>query len=113
MMMQVWNEYEHDKVLDIVDSTLEGQYPPEQALRMIIISLLCTQGSSGLRPTMSQVVWMLSSDSEIRVKPTQPTVIDATSESRLNSSTTSKSSPSGAASSRESRGTVTLTLYPC
>lgn len=106
----VWNEYEHDKVLDIVDSKLEGQYPPEQALRVITIALLCTQGSSGMRPTMSQVLWMLNNDSEIDVLPTQPAFIDVTSDSRANSSATSKSTTSDSRGSHESRGSATVTL---
>eukprot|EP00253_Pinus_taeda_P003137 PITA_03137 len=106
----VWNEYEHDKVLDIVDSKLEGQYPAEQALRVITIALLCTQGSSGMRPTMSQVLWMLNNDSEIDVLPTQPAFIDVTSDSRANSSATSKLTTSDSRGSHESRGSATVTL---
>ena len=74
--MQVWNQYENNHVLGVVDPTLEGQYPREQALRVIRIALLCTQGPWTLRPTMSQVVLMLSNNSEITDQPTQGNFID-------------------------------------
>jgi hypothetical protein len=85
--VQAWNQYESvDQVLDIVDPTLEGQYPKEQALRVITIALLCTQGSSALRPAMSQVAAMLTYNSEIPFQPTQPTFIDAAAARPTNSS---------------------------
>ena len=75
-MMQVWNQYENNQVLDIVDPTLERKYPSERALRVITIALLCCQGSWALRPTMSEVASMLTNNLEILVQPTQPAFID-------------------------------------
>jgi len=53
MMLQAWNQYENNQVLDIVDLTLEGRFLREQVLRVIMIALFCTKGSWALRPTMS------------------------------------------------------------
>jgi serine/threonine protein kinase len=74
-----WNEFEHEHVLNIVDPTLEGQYPREQALRLITIALLCTQGSSALRPAMSEVASMLTNNLQIPLHPTQPAFIASAS----------------------------------
>jgi hypothetical protein len=105
MMMQVWNQiqYRSNQVLDIVDPTLEGQYPREQALRVITIALLCTQGSSALRPAMSQVASMLTNDSEIRVQPTQPA---------NPASSTATSKYSATSGSAQSHGSITVSSLP-
>jgi hypothetical protein len=54
-MLQGWNKYKQAKGLDTIDPKLEGEYPREQALRVITIALLFTQGSWGLRSAMSWV----------------------------------------------------------
>jgi len=107
--MQAWNRYEHDQVLDIVDPTLERKYPIEQALRVIKIAILCTQGSWSLRPAMSEVLSMLSSNLEIPVQPTQPGFIDAYSSRSANPPATSNSTTSASA---ESHGSITVSLTP-
>jgi hypothetical protein len=98
IMVQVWNAFEREQVLDIVDPTLEEQYPREQALRVITIALLCTQGSSALRPAMSEVVSLLTNNLQIPLHPTQPAFIAAAC-----SSTTS---------SQGSRGSISMSLLP-
>lgn len=49
--------------LKLVDETLDpSDYDAEEVKRMIKIALLCTQSQPAARPTMSQVVVLLSSD---------------------------------------------------
>lgn len=48
-------------LLDIVDSKLVA-YPTKEVLRFIKIALFCTQAASSKRPTMTEVVEMLSRD---------------------------------------------------
>ena len=112
--MQVWRQYQRDQVLDIVDPTLEEIYPREQALRVIAIALLCTQGSWALRPAMSQVASMLTNNLEILAQPTQPAFIDASASTAVNSSATSNSATSASTSvpSHESHGSITVSLIP-
>lgn len=112
IIVQAWNEYEHDQVLDIVDPILEGQYSREQALRVITIALLCTQGSSALRPAMSQVGLILTNDSEIPAQPTQPAFIDVAAARYENSSDVSEATGSAAAPSEESHGYISVSLHP-
>jgi len=109
LLQWAWNKYERDQVLDIVDSTLEGQYSREQVLRIVTIALLCTQGSSALRPAMSHVLWMLNNDADIPVQPTQPAFIDADASRNANPSATSNSETAAPASSH---GSITVTFSP-
>jgi hypothetical protein len=46
---------------------------------VIKIGLLCTQAAAALRPSMSRVVWMLTSDGEHLLSPTKPAFIDVES----------------------------------
>lgn len=46
-------------ILEIVDSSLEGNFNSKEAVRMINIALVCTNSSPLLRPTMSEAVKML------------------------------------------------------
>eukprot|EP00253_Pinus_taeda_P012391 PITA_12391 len=112
LLQWVWNQYKHDRVLDIVDPTLEGRYPKEQVLSVITVALLCTQGSWGLRPAMSQVGLMLTKNSEIPAPPTQPAFIDAAAGSSENSNTDAKPRGSAAAPSQGSHGPISVSLVP-
>nr|ABR16548.1 unknown [Picea sitchensis] len=104
-----WNQFQQDQVLDIVDSSLEGQYPREQVLRVIRIALLCTQGSWALRPAMSEVVSMLTNNSEITVQPTQPAFIDDSAGKPTDFTTPSDSVNLRSASSH---GSITVSFVP-
>eukprot|EP00253_Pinus_taeda_P015453 PITA_15453 len=104
-----WNKYEQGNVLDIVDPQLEGQYPRKQALRVITIALLCTQGSWRLRPAMSKVPSLLTTDLEIRVQPSQPAFVgDAGARPACSTATAMSESSTSNASAHQSAGTVTL-----
>eukprot|EP00253_Pinus_taeda_P023922 PITA_23922 len=109
LLQWVWNQYENYEVLDIVDPTLEGQFPREQVLRVIKVALLCTQGSWALRPAMSQVTSMLTNNLEIVTQPIQPMFINALGSQHTNSSTTSNSA-TAAPTSAQSHGSVSVSL---
>ncbi|KAG8096662.1 hypothetical protein GUJ93_ZPchr0013g34324 [Zizania palustris] len=59
-----WKLRQEERLLEIVDPELE-EYPEEQVLRFIKVALLCTQATSQQRPSMKQVVDMLSNPTEI------------------------------------------------
>eukprot|EP01018_Ginkgo_biloba_P006020 Gb_41607 [translate_table: standard] len=102
-----WNEYESDQTLGMVDAKLEGTYPQQQVLKVITVALLCTQRSANLRPPMSQVMSMLTSDSEIVVKPTRPAFTGGSGSGRLTASAmTSKTRSS------ESHGSISASFLP-
>ncbi|KAI4328200.1 hypothetical protein L6164_020574 [Bauhinia variegata] len=79
ILQMVWSLYRSDKLCDIVDPTLEGNYQAEEACRLLKIGLLCAQASAELRPSMSAVVKMITSNDEIP-QPTQPPFLVSTSE---------------------------------
>ncbi|GAY34831.1 hypothetical protein CUMW_013580 [Citrus unshiu] len=53
------------KLVELVDERLGSKYNKEEAERMIKVSLLCTNASPSLRPTMSEVVNMLEGKTAI------------------------------------------------
>ncbi|XP_058109152.1 cold-responsive protein kinase 1-like isoform X2 [Magnolia sinica] len=54
-----WKMREEERLLDILDPELE-EYPEEEVLRFIKVALFCTQAAAQQRPSMKQVVEMLS-----------------------------------------------------
>ncbi|WVZ87141.1 LOW QUALITY PROTEIN: hypothetical protein U9M48_033828 [Paspalum notatum var. saurae] len=56
-----WKLYEENHPLDMLDPKLAG-FNNEEALRAILVALLCTQGSPHQRPSMSRAVSMLAGD---------------------------------------------------
>ncbi|KAK1279593.1 putative LRR receptor-like serine/threonine-protein kinase [Acorus gramineus] len=59
-----WQLHENEQDLELVDKSLPD-FDKEEALRVLRVSLLCTQASPSLRPPMSRVVAMLSGDIEV------------------------------------------------
>ncbi|KAJ0819321.1 putative transferase [Helianthus annuus] len=60
---QAWKLYENQKVVMLVDETMDINPDEEKHVKKIIeIALLCTQSPASERPAMSEVVLMLSSE---------------------------------------------------
>ncbi|WCJ42948.1 receptor kinase 3 [Euphorbia peplus] len=70
-ILQVWELWRQDRGMEVVDSSLERSYAPHEVLRCIQIGLLCVQENAMDRPTMSEVILMLSSETAIP-SPKQP-----------------------------------------
>ncbi|GJN09499.1 hypothetical protein PR202_ga27512 [Eleusine coracana subsp. coracana] len=70
-----WELYETGQALGILDPRLEEEFESEEALRVIHVALLCTQGSPHQRAPMSRVVAMLTGDSEVTEIVTKPSYI--------------------------------------
>ncbi|XP_031109756.1 cysteine-rich receptor-like protein kinase 2 [Ipomoea triloba] len=78
LLEQAWKLYENDEHLGLVDNSLDlNEYELEEVKRTLEIALVCTQSPSKIRPSMSEVVVMLSStDASIIQKPqNRPTTI--------------------------------------
>ncbi|RVW67532.1 G-type lectin S-receptor-like serine/threonine-protein kinase RKS1 [Vitis vinifera] len=73
----VWNLWEEDKALDIIDLSLEKSYPTNEVLRCIQIGLLCVQESVTDRPTMLTIIFMLGNNSAVPF-PKRPAFISKT-----------------------------------
>ncbi|GJN08367.1 hypothetical protein PR202_ga26278 [Eleusine coracana subsp. coracana] len=69
--LQTWKLREQGRLLEIVDPDLD-KYPEEQMLRFIKVALLCTQATAHQRPSMKQVVHMLSNQTEVDLQNVVP-----------------------------------------
>ncbi|KAF5208141.1 Cold-responsive protein kinase [Thalictrum thalictroides] len=86
-----WKLRDEGNLLDIVDPQLVD-YPEVEVLRFIKVALFCTQAASHHRPSMKQVVQMLSNEVDLNVKMlTKPDVYKTSSNE--NTATTSLKSP--------------------
>ncbi|KAJ6999636.1 hypothetical protein NC653_010388 [Populus alba x Populus x berolinensis] len=70
----VWDLWREGRALELVDTLMGDSYPEDQVLRCIQIGLLCVQESAMDRPSMSDVVFMLSNDTTLP-SPKQPAFI--------------------------------------
>ncbi|KAB1216931.1 hypothetical protein CJ030_MR4G016056 [Morella rubra] len=66
-----WHLHENNCEADLLDTTL-SDINEEEMKRVIGVSLLCTQASPLLRPSMSRVVAMLSGDIEVSTVTSRP-----------------------------------------
>ncbi|MBA0840344.1 hypothetical protein Goarm_002932, partial [Gossypium armourianum] len=69
-----WALHENNQILDLVDPNLV-EFDENEALRVVRIALLCTQGSPSMRPPMSRVVAMLAGDIEASGVITKPSYL--------------------------------------
>ncbi|KAL3527425.1 hypothetical protein ACH5RR_012081 [Cinchona calisaya] len=79
LLEQAWKLYESDMHLNLVDETLDPEeYRTEDVKKILEIALICTQSKPAHRPTMSEVVVMLSSDYSLeQQRPFRTTIIDS------------------------------------
>lgn len=60
LLERTWLLHERKELVGLVDTSLNGDFDPEQACKFLKIGLLCTQDAPKLRPSMSTVVKMLT-----------------------------------------------------
>lgn len=72
LTQQIWQHYNSDTLISLLDPDLQGKCTEEEALRLFKVGLLCVQASPSLRPPMWKVVEMLMSKSKDLPVPTQP-----------------------------------------
>ena len=70
-LSQAWQLHEYNCEVDLADSKL-SEFNEEEVKWLIGVSLLCTQASPTLRPSMSRVVAMLSGDIEVSTVTSRP-----------------------------------------
>ncbi|KAA8548130.1 hypothetical protein F0562_004609 [Nyssa sinensis] len=77
LLQTVWKLYRTNSMAECVDPGLKNDFPVTEASKVLQIGLLCTQASVGLRPSMDEVVQMLTNkDYEIPL-PNQPPFLNA------------------------------------
>ncbi|XP_062116218.1 cysteine-rich receptor-like protein kinase 1 isoform X2 [Humulus lupulus] len=77
ILHSVWKCYKEKKIFESVDPGLKSNFPIEEASNVLQIGLLCTQASVALRPSMSDVVKMLTDEEYGIPSPKQPPFLNA------------------------------------
>ncbi|KAK9229624.1 hypothetical protein WN944_022587 [Citrus x changshan-huyou] len=67
-----WDLWTSNKIMDLIDSVLEEASPNHSLARYVHIALLCVQERAEDRPTMSDVVSMLTNETSSLLPPKQP-----------------------------------------
>ncbi|KAM7509892.1 hypothetical protein LguiB_008767 [Lonicera macranthoides] len=99
LLEMIWKLYKAEKLAESVDPRLKDDFPIREASNVLQIGLLCTQASAALRPSMDEVVQMLTHrDCEIP-SPNQPPFLSA----RMND-------PAGSASSSSINSLISSAL---
>ncbi|PIN16556.1 Serine/threonine protein kinase [Handroanthus impetiginosus] len=65
LLERAWRLYENDELVQLVDTSLEGNFDPDEACRCLKVGLLCTQDMPKNRPAMSIVAKMLKGEIEV------------------------------------------------
>ncbi|KAL3512802.1 hypothetical protein ACH5RR_025519 [Cinchona calisaya] len=72
ILLMVWKDYKSNSITQSIDSRLNGNFDKEQASHVLQIGLLCTQTRRSLRPSMSEVLQMLTNAATSIRLPAQP-----------------------------------------
>ncbi|OAY63342.1 Cysteine-rich receptor-like protein kinase 25 [Ananas comosus] len=67
-----WEVWKGGKWSELIDPSLDGRSETYEVVRCIHVALMCVQENAADRPTMSDVIAMLSSDSTSLLDPKQP-----------------------------------------
>lgn len=65
LIVQAWKMYNENKLIELVDPMLKGNFSEPEAVRFIKVGLLCVQEIRRLRPHMSMAIKMLSNEIKI------------------------------------------------
>ena len=72
VLFQAWELWKEDAMLDLMDPTLSDSFIKDQMFWCIHVGLLCVGDSAIDRPTMSDVIAMLSNDCLTLPSPEKP-----------------------------------------
>ncbi|XP_059442193.1 G-type lectin S-receptor-like serine/threonine-protein kinase SD1-13 [Corylus avellana] len=81
---RAWELWTSDRGSDLVDPLLDDISSMQMVLRYVHIALLCVQESAEDRPTMSDVVAMLSNESAVLPYPNEPAFLNVRNTSKAN-----------------------------
>uniref|UniRef100_A0A2N9EDF5 non-specific serine/threonine protein kinase n=1 Tax=Fagus sylvatica TaxID=28930 RepID=A0A2N9EDF5_FAGSY len=91
-----WKLRQEERLMEIVDPELAA-YPEGEVLRFIKVALFCTQGGAHRRPTMKQVVEMLSKEVHLNESAlTEPRIYRGHSSKQLGNASSEETSSSQA-----------------
>ncbi|KAJ3695982.1 hypothetical protein LUZ60_001359 [Juncus effusus] len=75
LITYVWNSWSRGRALQVLDECLQGRCILQEALRCIHVGILCVQRNVSERPSISDVVLMLSDQSVILPTPSTPAFV--------------------------------------
>ena len=107
-LVQVWKNYKTNNITASVDPALHGKLTVEEASNTLQTGLLCTQSTVTLRPSMSEVVQMLTKKDYAIPSPKQKPFLNFSGLSQNDRTVSSK----GLASARSSFHSTTSSLIP-
>ncbi|KAH7576822.1 hypothetical protein JRO89_XS01G0157100 [Xanthoceras sorbifolium] len=73
--IDAWQLWKEDKALNLLDQTISESRDANEVLKCVNVGLLCVQEDPSDRPTMSNVVFMLGSDTATLPTPKQPAFV--------------------------------------
>ncbi|MCE3215187.1 hypothetical protein HAX54_001216 [Datura stramonium] len=77
LLQTVWKLYTTNQVTKALDPNLKDDFPLEEASKVLKVGLLCTQASVTLRPSMSDVIQMLTTFGQPIPEPCQPPFLNS------------------------------------
>ncbi|KAL9856962.1 putative cysteine-rich receptor-like protein kinase 1 RLK-Pelle-DLSV family [Arabidopsis thaliana] len=77
VLYSVWEHFKANTLDRSIDPRLKGSFVEEEALKVLQIGLLCVQSSVELRPSMSEIVFMLQNKDSKFECPKQPPFLSA------------------------------------
>ncbi|KAJ8771777.1 hypothetical protein K2173_026954 [Erythroxylum novogranatense] len=77
ILHSVWKNYKARTITNTIFPGLYGEFPHKQAANVLQVGLLCTQASASLRPSMAEVVQMLTDEECELPSPKQPPFLNA------------------------------------
>ncbi|KAK1421481.1 hypothetical protein QVD17_23840 [Tagetes erecta] len=90
LLDHAWNLYENGLHVNLIDTSLDpSEYVQEDVKKLIELSLSCTQTQASTRPSMSEVVSILSERSSEQIQPTRTTFTETYVTVPLDTATTS------------------------
>uniref|UniRef100_A0A0E0LLM6 non-specific serine/threonine protein kinase n=1 Tax=Oryza punctata TaxID=4537 RepID=A0A0E0LLM6_ORYPU len=72
LLEYAWGMWKDRRWCDFIDQSFGDEYEPGEMMKYLVVALMCVQEKSAERPTMSDVVAMLSSDDIPLTEPRQP-----------------------------------------
>ncbi|KAK4420663.1 Cold-responsive protein kinase [Sesamum alatum] len=109
ILERTWKLFERKELVALVDTSLNGDFDAEQACRFLKIGLLCTQDSPKLRPSMSNVVRMLTGHKTFDDRTiTKPGLINDFMDLKIRNDPKPKIEPNHTSSDDNSLGSNTL-----
>ncbi|KAF8036463.1 hypothetical protein BT93_C2245 [Corymbia citriodora subsp. variegata] len=86
LIEQTWDLWSQGDILELMDPSLGSLCPTNELIRIIHVGLLCVQEGAADRPTMSDVISMITNDSIFLPNPKQAAYCTGKSESGESSS---------------------------